>query len=117
MMTKDHQIMSNQMTREDASRIQSATVRQLILAAHKKLTLDDVLVQERAGGDMSSGGFPARAQAAAAANAAGNAGKGNFCWRCCEVHQSLTSCATETSGDGNYGSNAGKGGSQSQTNK
>jgi hypothetical protein len=64
--------MPNEMSKSDSSRIQSSQVR-FRRGIHDTLT--DLSWQAKAGGDMSSGGFSARAQGAGDRNA--NAGGNN----------------------------------------
>ena len=66
---------NNAMTSSNASRIQASQARlSFVLPAHNSSPTNTT--QAKSGGDMSSGGFAARAQAAAATNAnnAGNTG-------------------------------------------
>lgn len=64
------------MTSSDASRIQGGQVRVTNLCGGRSGTQADIPLQAKSGGDMSSGGFAARAQSAAAHNANAGAGGG-----------------------------------------
>jgi hypothetical protein len=70
--------MPEKMTSGDASRIQSANVSltRQIAQLEVDIRLTHFLVQAKSGGDMSSQGFPARAQSAAAHNATAGATSG-----------------------------------------
>lgn len=83
---------SNQMTKDDAARIQSANVSNLQGDAQpeRKHLLTSDLTQAKNDGDMSSSGFPARAQAAGDKNA--NAANAN-----------TTGASVKTGGSGQVG--------------
>jgi hypothetical protein len=65
-MSSNQQGQGNQMTKDDASRIQST---QVTLTIELTISISTNCSQAKSGGDMSSGGFAARAQGAGDKNA------------------------------------------------